>query len=264
MTTKKSTITGTIYKATAPNGKSYIGQTILTLNKRISLHKSSKGCPILYYAMEKYGAENIRWSVIEQVTGTYEEKVIDKLNALETKYIKQHDTLVPNGYNLQTGGENGLHSEESKKKMSISQTGRKHTEETKRKMSEAHSGRKKTKEARRKMSIAHTGKKLSEEHKRKVGEAHRGKNNGFYGKKHTEESKRKMSENNFMLGKFGKASHSSKPVQQIYKETGKVVATFAGQEEASRKTGIHQVSISLVCNGKQKTAGGYKWKFKSI
>ena len=32
-------------------------------------------------------------------------------------------------------------------------------------------------------------------------------------------------------------------------------------KQASENTGIAGTCISNVCNGKQKTAGGYKWKY---
>lgn len=37
--------------------------------------------------------------------------------------------------------------------------------------------------------------------------------------------------------------------------------TFESQGLAALATGIAQPSISLACNGRQKTAGGYHWKF---
>lgn len=64
------------------------------------------------------------------------------------------------------------------------------------------------------------------------------------GKKLSEEHKRKV----------GKAF--SKKVLCI--ETGEV---FESSREAERKTGVAQSHISSVCNGKQKTAGGYHWTY---
>ena len=61
-------------------------------------------------------------------------------------------------------------------------------------------------------------------------------------------------------GKFGKKHHASKVVEQI--KDGKIIATFFGTNEASRKTGIPASCISCCCNGKQKYACGYKWRYK--
>ncbi len=62
-----------------------------------------------------------------------------------------------------------------------------HSEESKRKISESNRGKRRSEETRRKMSKANKGKHLSEEHKRKISEAHKGN-------RHSEETKRKMSE----------------------------------------------------------------------
>lgn len=62
------------------------------------------------------------------------------------------------------------------------------------------------------------------------------------------------------LGKFGKDNPSSKIVQQI--KDGVVVGRFYGTLEANRLTGINFRNISLCCYGKQKTAGGYQWKYE--
>lgn len=40
------------------------------------------------------------------------------------------------------------------------------------------------------------------------------------------------------------------------------IRSFISQQEASRATGIPQPSISLCCNHKQQTAGGYIWRFE--
>lgn len=40
------------------------------------------------------------------------------------------------------------------------------------------------------------------------------------------------------------------------------IRSYISQQEASRATGIPQPSISLCCNHKQQTAGGYIWRFE--
>ncbi len=67
--------------------------------------------------------------------------------------------------------------------------GYKQSEETKRKISKTLTGKKHSKEAKRNMSKAQKGRIFSEEHKRKISEAKKGKT----GRKHSEETKRKMS-----------------------------------------------------------------------
>lgn len=62
------------------------------------------------------------------------------------------------------------------------------------------------------------------------------------------------------LGKFGKDHPTSKPVLQI--RNGCVIREFYGCRDAERHTGIKAGQISVCCLGKQKTAGGYQWKYK--
>lgn len=52
----------------------------------------------------------------------------------------------------------------------------------------------------------------------------------------------------------------SKPVCQL-DQFGNVINQFPSMAEAERQTGITQSSISEVCNGRQKTAGGYFWRY---
>lgn len=46
-----------------------------------------------------------------------------------------------------------------------------------------------------------------------------------------------------------------------YSLDGDFVKEYSSISEASRKTGVYVRSISSVCNGRGKTAGGYIWKF---
>ena len=50
----------TIYVATSPSGKQYVGQTVQTFEDRINSHKSSSSnCTLLKYAIRKYGFDNL-------------------------------------------------------------------------------------------------------------------------------------------------------------------------------------------------------------
>lgn len=104
-----------IYKITNNiNGKMYIGQTINSIKERLRCHlKESSG----YFpkALRKYGIENFTIEIIDSSA-----KTIDELNVLERKYIKQLNTLRPNGYNLQVGGLNKIVHKETRNKLSYS------------------------------------------------------------------------------------------------------------------------------------------------
>lgn len=58
-------------------------------------------------------------------------------------------------------------------------------------------------------------------------------------------------------------SHKKRSVLQLDNE-GNEVGLFYSLMEAKRKLGIDASSIMRCCKGKQKTAGGYKWKYNSI
>lgn len=134
-----------IYKATFPNGKSYIGQTIYELEYRKSKHKGdykSKNL-IFYYAIRKYGWNNIIWEIIDTA------ETQEELNEKEKYWIKYYNTHFKaensNGYNMTTGGEgtSGYSFEM--------------TEETRQKMRESHKGIRPTNETRIKLSARQIG-----------------------------------------------------------------------------------------------------------
>lgn len=126
---------GVIYKFTNKiNGKVYVGQTIHE-KARYKNHLSNKRENIkslIDKAISKYGIENFDYEILYRCTGEREE-VIKKLNIKEIEYIEKYDCLVPNGYNLQTGGNMRFTiTEETRKK--LSECGRKQWTEEKRKI----------------------------------------------------------------------------------------------------------------------------------
>ena len=90
---------GIIYKVTSPSGKVYVGQTVHTLEERIKGHnKKSTNCTLLKRAIDKYGDEMV-YEIIETVPH-------ELLDERETYWIKELNSLAPNGYNCSTGGNN--------------------------------------------------------------------------------------------------------------------------------------------------------------
>lgn len=128
--------------------QSYIGQTTQDLYERWRQHKKKKSnCRYLKAAFNKYGIEKFDFKLI--CIG-----FDNNLNDLEIFYINKFNSIVPNGYNLRSGGNNGgKHHEETKNKISDSLKGRTdiinaknrlgihHTEETKKKISDSLKGR---------------------------------------------------------------------------------------------------------------------------
>ncbi len=74
------------------------------------------------------------------------------------------------------------------------------SEETRRKLSEAGKGRKHSEETKRRIGISNTGKIISEETRKKISEANKGEKHCFYGKKRPEHSEKMKGENNPSFG----------------------------------------------------------------
>ena len=191
---------GFIYKITnTTNGKSYIGQTIQKPKKRFNSHFSQSNCPAIHNAIQKYGRDAFTVEILHEVLDIF-------LDDLEISEIKRHNTLAPNGYNLDGGGNaNKVMSDQTRKKISEANKGRKHTPETRQKMSNkklspehrkkisnakkgktlspaarqklsvANKGRTFSPETRQKISESKKGKTLSPEHRQKLSESHKGK-----------------------------------------------------------------------------------------
>lgn len=119
------------------------------------------------------------------------------------------------------------------------------SKETKKKISLANTGKKRSKEARKKVSDARKGRPLSEKNRENISKS-------MKGHKCSEETKRKIAESH--KGKSRKTTWSYKKVMCI--ETGVVYESVA---EAKRQTGAN--SISACCLGKRKTTGGYHWRY---
>jgi group I intron endonuclease len=108
-----------IYKITNRiNGKVYIGQTVQQNPKRRWYeHRAAAkgdGQQHLYQSMRKHGINSFDWEVIDQADS------LEKLNQLETKWI-EHFRMLVECYNHRDGGDNSLHSDISKQRMSEAQ-----------------------------------------------------------------------------------------------------------------------------------------------
>lgn len=87
-----------LYKITNnTNGMAYIGQTN-DFKTRMAHHKKPNNNTYISRAIRKYGKENFSF----QVLAIFENDMIDEM---EQKAIVSFNTLSPNGYNLEGGGE---------------------------------------------------------------------------------------------------------------------------------------------------------------
>jgi group I intron endonuclease len=218
---------------TSPSGKSYIGQTI-DEKRRKHQHQFDKinVCPAFRNAIYKYGFDNFKYEILHSGIETKEQ-----LNFLEEKEIKERKTLSPFGYNLNTGGRSMIPSEETKIKMSKSQTGRKHTKETIIKMRQVQKGRKVSEETKEKLRAKHLGKKLSEEQKEKISIGCKGH--------YVSEKSRNIT-----------IQRNKKKIMCV--ETGKIYDSFS---DAAREYGIKNLSsFSAALRSEKNTAYGFHWR----
>jgi len=90
--------TGIIYKISSPSGKVYVGQTIRSFEKRMQEHRDMKSaCSAVRNAIDKYGDE-MKYEIIEENVPQ------EHLDEREIYWIKELNSLRPDGYNLRTGG----------------------------------------------------------------------------------------------------------------------------------------------------------------
>ncbi|AGE52716.1 GIY-YIG catalytic domain-containing endonuclease [Paramecium bursaria Chlorella virus OR0704.2.2] len=234
---------GFIYMLTFPSEKSYIGQTIRDIHKRLEEHQyASSGCVAVCNAIQKYGWEKVKidwYEVPDEDLNKHEELMVEVLG-----------TLSPGGYNLREGGgSTGKMSEETKQKIREVNLGKTLSEEAKQKLSDANSGE----------ENPMFGKNHTEESKQKMKEAKTGEKCYMFGKEHTEETKQKMKK-----AQSGDKNHNSKKVYQ-YTLDGMYVDDFASSGEAAQALGKTDGSnISMCARGKRPTAYGFKWSREKL
>lgn len=101
------------------NGKSYVGQTVKTLQARWAEHirDARKGSPFLFHrAIRKYGVEVFSESLLATAADQQE------LDALEISWITKLDTMSPAGYNTKLGKQ-GHPTEDVRQRISASTKG---------------------------------------------------------------------------------------------------------------------------------------------
>ena len=219
----------TIYRHVFPNGKTYIGLTRNSVEKRWGLGHNYKGCPLVDRAIKKYGWDRIKHQIL-RVCETKE-----MAEVWERFYIAWYMSNDPqHGYNILPGGDVSTNDA--------------------------------TPEMRYKLGRGMRGKKHTEDEKKKIGEGvrkrfERPESNGHYGLLASEETKAKMSKSH--IGKtMSKESGLSKPVVQLTME-GEFVARWDCARDAHRAGFGHYVSISRCCLHKAYHSGGFRWVFES-
>ncbi len=258
-----------VYMHIAPNGKRYIGVTHMEPYHRWRNGKGYDSNEYFDEAIKEFGWDNIQHIVVCESLTRKEAK------RKEVELIKRYDTTNrEKGYNISPGGD--IVSEESRKKMSISQTGKKHTPEQIEKIRKALTGQKRTPE------------QIERANQRKYKKVDMYDLSGNYiktfdtitqaceetGAKCENISKCFSGQRNSCAGYLWKLNHGepekhiqsnyrpkNKPVLALNKD-GNIVKEFESTKEAERQLNLNAANISKCCKNKKWTAGGYYWRFK--
>jgi len=260
---------------TSPSGKSYIGQTVKTLQERIATHCSSNGCPALFAAISKYGIDNFNKEVLLVVND-------DLLDEYEIKLIEAYGTRVPRGYNIAPGG-GVLRGEDNPMFGRVGPLNPRYgttlTTETKQKLRAAWQ-----KNPRGGIFHPMFGKQHSDATKTKISQARIGKYGGeknpFWGKRgpdhpstgrcRTESQKAALRQPKSAEWKAKMRDITSKRVKDgLFNKckvgkydyrSGELLAVFESQSAAAKTMGCAAAQISDVVRGKKLTCKGFVWK----
>lgn len=244
---------GYIYKIiNIKNQKIYIGQTTkkrptdrFSQHKYLVLHpQQEKSISYLHRAMKSDGIDNFKFEIIEQVDNLL-------LNEREKYWIKQYNSLVPNGYNLTVGGQGTpgfsrpqSQEEKNKKGNSVKKYYQNHPQ-AREKVSQRTKKLWKDPEYREK--VISGNKKFYQQHP----DMFKGKNNPMYGKHHTEEALEKIRAH---------AATRKLKIAQLNKDTLEIIQIFDGVKDAEKALNVSHGWLSKAAR-QNKIAYGFRWKF---
>lgn len=246
----------TIYKHTNKiNGKSYIGQT-LQVDLRIRF-KNGRGYhkqKIFFKAILKYGWENFIHEVLEIVDSK------EQANARERYYIKLYNTYVGFenawGYNATPGGDDGCGYLLAKEIYQIDLDGN---------IIAAYESKM---EAARQIGVSNNAgialscRNLASRTAKGYYWCNAVDYENFciiFAEKQEEQTRLKQLQEQKNIEIEQKKLLAFSVCQ--FDSTGSLIAEYDSMSEAEVATGINHSSISLCCNGKASSAGGYYWCF---
>lgn len=208
------------------NNKIYIGQSI-DIAQRWREHRSdaliNRDNSILHKAIKKYGEFNFSYEIIEECSK-------EKLDEREIYWIQYYNSMIPNGYNQTSGGYSGQGELFRKPVLQYDLKGNF--------IQEFESAS----EAARQLNVF----------KSNLTAACRGESTqcgGFQWK--YKDSNKKIS---IVPDKSGKIVYQ-------YDKQMNLIAIFTSAVDAEKNTGIKAGNIRQCCNGRNKTAGGFVWRY---
>lgn len=194
--------------------------------------------------MKSDGIDNFKFEIIEQVDNLL-------LNEREKYWIKQYNSLAPNGYNLTVGGQGTpgfsrpqSQEEKNKKGNSVKKYYQNHPQ-AREKVSQRTKELWKDPEYREK--VISSNKKFYQQHP----DMFKGKNNPMYGKYHTEEALEKI--------RVHAATRKLK-IAQLNKDTLEIIQIFDGVKDAEKALNVSHGWLSKAAR-QNKIAYGFRWKF---
>lgn len=223
-----------IYKITSPSNKVYIGQS-WDISSRKSVYKSikCKGQPKLYESLKKYGWEYHSFEVVHELPKDVDQYILDSYEVL---YFDLYYNCNINMMNVREPGRGGKLSQNTKKML----------------------------------SLINTGKKYSNEVNKKKGSP--GSLNGMYGKvsplKGTSVSNERLNKVKEYWTENKRAERSSMYLREFnpnskainqYDKNGQFIKSWPCITSAELELKI--THIGSVCKGIRKSAGGFIWKF---
>lgn len=218
----------TVYMHRSPSGKVYIGLTGRKPQHRWGADGKYYKTQPFYYAIRKYGWDNIEHIILSTTES------LEEARELEKRYIAEYDATNPeHGYNFCTGGE----INDARRGQSPSAETRKKQSEKMRGERNPNYGKPLSEQHKQRLREYRTGRKLSEETKRKIGENERGANNA------NAKAVLQFERNGTFLREWDCVSDAAE--------------ALCGKRKGS-------CNIASCCAGKIASAYGYNWKYKEV
>ena len=244
----------TLYKATSPSGKIYVGKTCQPLKQRIYDHKiyAKHHSTAFSKALTKYG-DQIQWETLEIVVG------LEAANKAEIKWISHFDsTNKEKGYNLTEGGDGGKRSAEAETGRIAAISKSLKTPEVRKKLSDSAKAAWQTTRVTQAASIKKS-RSTPESRAKTKAQVDRLKNDPSWiakmtviGEQNREPTMRAKISANALAA-------LAKPFAG-YKD-GVFVGSWTNQRFAAEELGVKPCAISRILGGTQKQTNGYTFRY---